>query len=212
MSQPHPSTCHNCDTARTAVDPICSTCHTVLIDLDDTFDPILDTSSEPLKPLLIRQCTEDLVAKLRGLLNPAHFLKPPSESIKGIIKEAVDLDPAPLSMFARGVVKQAVIDECFGFGPISQFLRDPRTQSIFCIGTAPIVVQHGDQLRKSVCAFKSDDHLTNTIDRLGVILFGDFKDGRITISGRLRNGLEMHGCRPPQVRTTTLSIRVARKN
>lgn len=86
------------------------------------------------------------------------------EELRQLIREEVYSDPAPLVMYERGVVFEQVVDEIFGYGPLTPALRDPTLKSVAIEANGTIT---GDG-KSLPLQFDDESHITEIVQLLAM--------------------------------------------
>ena len=92
---------------------------------------------EKFKPNLelIKERKQENIESLRQFLSSIDILEDndvPDEKLDLIKKKATEIaygDPAPLSKYEQGILLENMLDELFGFGPLTPYIKDPEVEN-----------------------------------------------------------------------------------
>jgi len=123
--------------------------------------------SEP-NHALIRERKKEHVRILKRFISALHlsdgkFSREQGDEVRNMAMSGAYSDPAGLTKFEQGLLLEQILDEVFGFGPLTQYLRDTELAN-------PIVMQEdgsfwADDKRLEV-HFDSKEHQSEILRRL----------------------------------------------
>jgi hypothetical protein len=118
-----------------------------------------------------------------------------------------------LSQASRTQLREAVLDEIFGFGPLGILLRNPDVGNIYVEGATRVFVErflaHGERRIEQVrLPFRDEGHVLDVINRIVLPLgLGKLNETNPIVSGRLPNGTAVYASVPPlSVHGPTLTL------
>jgi len=151
----------------------------------------------------------DLVAASRNHSDTEKIAKL-RETIDGIIDEIVASrdDLRDLTLQERAEMKQLILDEQLGLGPLEDLMRDPLVSEIMVNGPKQIYVERGGKLTLSDRVFGSDQHLRLVIERIVAPLGRRIDESSPMVDARLPDGSRVNAIIPPlALKGSTLTIR-----
>ncbi|GAC1306766.1 MAG: hypothetical protein NVSMB19_19150 [Vulcanimicrobiaceae bacterium] len=151
----------------------------------------------------------DLVAASRGHTDSEKIARL-RESIEAMIDEIVTTrtDLADFSVQDRAAIKQEILDEQLGLGPLEDLMRDPAVSEIMVNGPKQIYVERSGKLIKSDRVFSSDGHLRVVIERIVAPLGRRIDESSPMVDARLPDGSRVNAIiEPLALKGATLTIR-----
>jgi len=151
----------------------------------------------------------DLVAASRGH-SDAEKIARLRESIDSIIEEiaATRTDLADFSLQDRAEIKQEILDEQLGLGPLEDLMRDSSISEIMVNGPKHIYVEREGKLILSERTFGSEQHLRVVIERIVTPLGRRIDESSPMVDARLPDGSRVNAIiEPLALRGATLTIR-----
>ena len=79
---------------------------------------------------LIRERKAVILGEIENVDSVFSLSDDAKKSLRERIRNQVEQDESPLNKMERGVLLQGLLDDLFGFGPISSIMRDPSTRNI----------------------------------------------------------------------------------
>jgi len=151
----------------------------------------------------------DLVAASRGH-SDAEKIAQLRATIDRILDELLesrsDLGDLPLS--DRAALKQEIIDEQLGLGPLEELMRDPAVSEIMVNGATHIYVERGGKLTLSDRHFNDERHLRLVIERIVAPLGRRIDEASPMVDARLPDGSRVNAIiEPLSLRGSSLTIR-----
>ena len=101
-------------------------------------------------------------------------------------------DTVPLSL-----LRQALLDELIGYGPISPMLRAPEISEVMVNGPDRIFAETGGKLVETGVRFSSEQHLMKVIQRIVEPLGRHVDDASPMVDARLPDGSRVNAIIPP---------------
>ncbi len=151
----------------------------------------------------------DLVAASRGHTDSQKIAKL-RDSIDAIIDEIIASRPdlADFTLQDRAEIKQEILDEQLGLGPLEDLMRDPSVSEIMVNGPKQIYVERGGKLTLSDRVFSNDSHLRVVIERIVAPLGRRIDEASPMVDARLPDGSRVNAIiEPLALRGATLTIR-----
>lgn len=113
-----------------------------------------------------------------------------------------------LSATDKIAVQNSVMDEIFGFGPITKLLDDPTVTEIMVNGPFSVFVEKNGKLYKTPIKFRNDRHVYHTIDKIIAPLGRRVDESSPMVDARLPDGSRVNVIIPPLAVTgPTITIR-----
>ncbi len=110
-------------------------------------------------------------------------------------------------------LRTAIMDEIFGYGPITGFLADPAVTEIMVNGKNSVYIERAGKLLPAGIAFLSDDTLRSTIDRMITRVNRRLDESSPFVDARLPDGSRVNAIIPPvSLSGPCLTIRKFRKD
>lgn len=113
-------------------------------------------------------CLESLYEQLNGMVQVTAPEKATKSLIVETISKSLDKENEQLTIIDRSVVLQTIVDEIFGFGPISSLLRDSSIDEIrvFKFNKIAFFKVHSGEQQSSHLKFRNEVHLRLVLERL----------------------------------------------
>jgi pilus assembly protein CpaF len=131
-------------------------------------------------------------------------------TIEGVIKDIVARrkDNTDFSLQDHAEMKQEIIDEHLGLGPLEDLMRDPTVSEIMVNGPQRIYVERGGKLTLSDRTFTNDRQLRLIIDRIVAPLGRRIDESSPMVDARLADGSRVNAIIAPlSLKGATLTIR-----
>ena len=156
---------------------------------------------------------ESLAAELRRRLierrrAEAAAGRPSERGLEAAIAELVDDHAAPLSSERRGQVRELILRETVGLGPLEDLLADPEVEEVMVNGPAEVYVERGGRIERTDVSFESERALRDAIERILAPLGRRVDELSPMADARLADGSRVNVVIPPlAVDGPALSIR-----
>ncbi|CCJ34424.1 CpaF family protein [Caloramator australicus] len=119
------------------------------------------------------------------------------EKIISIIDKNIEEESLNLTNAQRKKIKEELLDEIIGFGPITSFLKDPSISEIMVNGPNKIYVERNGKLLLTDAKFKNDDHVMHVIKKIVSPLGRRIDESSPMVDARLPNGSRVNAIIPP---------------
>jgi pilus assembly protein CpaF len=183
--------------------------HIVAVAVPEANGPRLASQvpSEQLDAVLQRlldQLTQQLdLASLNEL--PPERREP---EIRRVIDHLLASESAWLDHIAEESIKQALLDELLGLGPLGPLLRDPNVSEIMVNGPQQVFVECDGRLVEVRSHFRNADHVLRIIERIASRVGRRIDETSPMVDARLPDGSRVNAVIPPlSLRGPTLTIR-----
>ena len=156
---------------------------------------------------------ESLAAELRHRLlerrrADAAAGRPTEQGLEAAVAELVDDHAAPLSSARRERVRELILREAVGLGPLEELLADPRVEEVMVNGPDRVYVERGGRIEPTRIAFESEGALRDSIERILAPLGRRVDELSPMADARLADGSRVNVIIPPlAVDGPALSIR-----
>src|SRR5205809_386197 len=103
----------------------------------------------------------------------------------------------PLTLFEREAIKEDVLNELFGLGPLEGLLNDPSVSDILVNRFDQVYVEREGRLAASDIVFKDDRHLLRIIERIVSMVGRRIDESSPMVDARLTDGSRVNAIIPP---------------
>src|SRR4051794_32242033 len=156
---------------------------------------------------------ESLAAELRRRLlerrrAEAAAGRPAEQNLEEAVAELVDEHAAPLSAARRDEVREYILRETIGLGPLEELLADPQVEEVMVNGPGHVYVERGGRIERSEISFGSERALRDAIERILAPVGRRVDELSPMADARLADGSRVNVIIPPlSVDGPALSIR-----
>lgn len=113
-----------------------------------------------------------------------------------------------LSLVDKQKAAYEVMDEIFGYGPITPLLNDPTVTEVMVNGPEQIYVERSGKIEKTERSFRNDRHILHIIDKIIAPLGRRVDESSPMVDARLPDGSRVNVIIPPlAIKGPTLTIR-----
>ncbi len=119
------------------------------------------------------------------------------EKIRRISEDMIEREQENFSHADFEEIVSQVLDEVFGFGPITILLRDETVSEIMVNGPRMIYVERKGKLELSDVTFRDDDHIQTIIERIISPLGRRIDESSPMVDARLPDGSRVNAIIPP---------------
>ncbi len=124
------------------------------------------------------------------------------------LRGLLDEEEVVLSAQEKAHIIQQIGDSVLGLGPIEPFVRDADVTEIMVNGPAAIYVERNGKLHRTESAFRSDDDLRRTIDKIVARVGRRVDESSPYVDARLADGSRVNAIIPPlAIHGAALTIR-----
>lgn len=128
--------------------------------------------------------------------------------IREKIAEALMAGRRHLSQSDKQILHESILDEIYGFGPITQLLDDPDISEIMVNGPDTVYVESEGKIKKSDVVFRDERHVYHTIDKIIAPLGRRVDESSPMVDARLPDGSRVNIIIPPlAINGPTITIR-----
>jgi pilus assembly protein CpaF len=160
-----------------------------------------------------RDHTEELASELRGRLverrrTEAAAGRQASGSLGDAVSELVDADAAVLSDRRREELRDLILRDTVGLGPLEELLGDPAVEEVMVNGPDEVYVEREGRIERTTIRYPSEQALRDAIERILTPLGRRVDELSPMADARLGDGSRVHVVIPPlSVDGPALSIR-----
>lgn len=143
---------------------------------------------------VIKEIGSDYVNPLEGEMVRTRELE---EETRKIAETIMEKESDYLIRNDKEVVIQEVLDEVFGYGPITPLLRDETVSEIMVNGPKQVYVEKRGKLEITRVVFRDNDHLATIIERIISPLGRRLDESMPMVDARLPDGSRVNAIIPP---------------
>jgi pilus assembly protein CpaF len=130
------------------------------------------------------------------------------DDLEGAVAELVDEHAAVLSEPRRARIRELILRDTVGLGPLEQLLADPAVTEVMVNGAEAVYVERGGRIEPTQVRFASEGALRDTIERILAPLGRRVDELSPMVDARLADGSRVNVVIPPlSVDGPALSIR-----
>lgn len=124
------------------------------------------------------------------------------------IAEALMVGRRHLSQTDKQLLQEAIMDEIYGFGPITGLLKDPEISEIMVNAFDTVYVESQGKIIKSEVSFRDDQHVYHIIDKIIAPIGRRVDESSPMVDARLPDGSRVNIIIPPlAINGPTITIR-----
>ena len=130
------------------------------------------------------------------------------EDTNKIINDILVETKRNLSFGDKQRVAGYVMDEVFGYGPITPLINDPTVTEVMVNSPEAVFIERGGKIYKTEVNFRDDNHIMHTIDKIISPLGRRVDESSPMVDGRLPDGSRVNVIIPPlSIKGPTITIR-----
>jgi pilus assembly protein CpaF len=153
-----------------------------------------------------------LLDQLTQHLDLAHLNELPPDrrepEVRGVIDHLLTAETAWLDQVGEESIKQALLDELLGLGPLGPLLRDANVSEIMVNGPQQVFVECEGRLVEVRSRFRDADHVLRIIERIASRVGRRIDETSPMVDARLPDGSRVNAVIPPlSLRGPILTIR-----
>jgi pilus assembly protein CpaF len=134
--------------------------------------------------------------------------RPAAEPLPDAVQALVDADAAILSPARRAELRDLVLRDTVGLGPLEELLADPAVEEVMVNGPDEVYVERAGRIERTVVRFASDQALRDAIERILTPLGRRVDELSPMADARLDDGSRVNVVIPPlSVDGAAISIR-----
>lgn len=125
-----------------------------------------------------------------------------------VISTIIDENKNHLSLGEKQKAAYYVMDEIFGYGPITSLLNDPTISEVMVNGPDNVYVERSGKIEKAENTFRDDLHVMHTIEKIIAPLGRRVDESSPMVDARLPDGSRVNIIIPPlSIKGPTITIR-----
>lgn len=166
------------------------------------------------KKIELFELTQDILDRLIDEINvmPDKSDEAQTKLIANLVREKIAeslmAGRRHLSQTDKQILQDAVMDEIYGFGPITPLLEDPEISEIMVNGFDTIYVESKGKIAKSEVTFRDEQHVYHTIDKIIAPIGRRVDESSPMVDARLHDGSRVNIIIPPlAINGPTITIR-----
>jgi pilus assembly protein CpaF len=117
--------------------------------------------------------------------------------LKSVIAQLIDEQTTPLSQRDRETLRDEILHEVRGLGPIEPLMRDPEVSDILVNTSRQVFVERMGKLESTPVIFRDDAHLMQIIDRIVSRVGRRIDESSPMVDARLSDGSRVNAIIPP---------------
>jgi pilus assembly protein CpaF len=119
------------------------------------------------------------------------------KDLNSIILKNIEIESLNLTNSQKQRIKDELIDEIIGFGPITPLLKDDTVNEIMVNGPKHIYIESKGKLKLTDYKFKDDSHLIHVIKKIVSPIGRRIDESSPMVDARLPNGSRVNAIIPP---------------
>jgi len=128
--------------------------------------------------------------------------------ITNVVNDMVSESMKQITFYEKQMILNEMMDEVFGYGPITKYLDDDSVTEVMVNGPNSIYVEQAGKLQKTDSIFRDDDQLRRIIDKILIPINRRVDEKSPMVDARLPDGSRVNIIVPPlAIRGSTLTIR-----
>ena len=120
-----------------------------------------------------------------------------SSELRAVIAQLVDSQAIPLSQRDRETLREEILHEVHGLGPIEPLMRDPEVSDILVNTSRQVYVERSGRLEPTHVIFRDNAHLLQIIDRIVSKVGRRIDESSPMVDARLPDGSRVNAIIPP---------------
>ena len=113
------------------------------------------------------------------------------------VRDLVDEDAAILEPFTRERLRELILREAVGLGPLEELLADPAVEEVMVNGHDSVYVERRGRIERTDVTFPSEGALRDAIERILTPLGRRVDELSPMVDARLEDGSRVHVVIPP---------------
>ncbi len=147
-----------------------------------------------LKMKIQNRVIEDLDIDFNDIADSNEELK---EQINGILYKHIEEESLNMTTHQKRKIKEELLDEIIGFGPITGLLADEQVTEIMVNSADKVYVERSGKLTLSDAKFKNDNHVLHVIKKIVAPIGRRIDESSPMVDARLPNGSRVNAIIPP---------------
>jgi len=119
------------------------------------------------------------------------------EEINFIVMKHIEQESLNMTNIQKKKIKEELLDEIIGFGPITSLLSDKSVTEIMVNGPNHVYIEQGGKLVLTDAKFKNDNHVMHVIKKIVAPIGRRIDESSPMVDARLPNGSRVNAIIPP---------------
>lgn len=119
------------------------------------------------------------------------------KEINGMILKHIEQESLNMTNVQKGKIKEELLNEIIGFGPITALLEDPTITEIMVNGPYQIYIEKSGKLVQTDAKFKDNNHVLHVIKKIVAPIGRRIDESSPMVDARLPNGSRVNAIIPP---------------
>lgn len=119
------------------------------------------------------------------------------EEINFIVMKHIEQESLNMTTNQKKKIKEELLDEIIGFGPITALLADKNVTEIMVNGPNHVYIEQGGKLVLTDAKFKNDNHVMHVIKKIVAPIGRRIDESSPMVDARLPNGSRVNAIIPP---------------
>jgi pilus assembly protein CpaF len=120
-----------------------------------------------------------------------------SAELKSVVAQLIEEQTTPLSQRDRETLRDEILNEVRGLGPIEPLMRDPEVSDILVNTSRQVYIERMGRLESTPVIFRDDAHLMQIIDRIVSRVGRRIDESSPMVDARLSDGSRVNAIIPP---------------
>jgi len=119
------------------------------------------------------------------------------QKIENIVSRNIETESLNMTSGQKKKIKEELLDEIIGFGPITGFLADDSVTELMVNGPGQVYIEKNGKLILTDAKFKNDNHVMHVIKKIVAPLGRRIDESSPMVDARLPNGSRVNAIIPP---------------
>jgi pilus assembly protein CpaF len=164
---------------------------------DKKYNKLYEKEGDPnfeLKTKIQNKVIEELDIDFNDISEQNEELK---QKINVIIAKCIEEEALNLTSNQKWKIKEELLDEIIGFGPITALLEDKNITEIMVNGPEHVYIEKSGKLVLTDAKFKNDNHVMHVIKKIVAPIGRRIDESSPMVDARLQNGSRVNAIIPP---------------
>jgi pilus assembly protein CpaF len=164
---------------------------------DKKYNKLYEKEGDPnfeLKTKIQNKVIEELDIDFNDISEQNEELK---QKINVIIAKCIEEEALNLTSNQKWKIKEELLDEIIGFGPITALLEDKNITEIMVNGPEHVYIEKSGKLVLTDAKFKNDNHVMHVIKKIVSPIGRRIDESAPMVDARLQNGSRVNAIIPP---------------
>ena len=147
-----------------------------------------------LKTRIQNKVIEDLDIDFKDITDQNEKLR---EEINAIVIRHIEAEAVNMTSIVKKKIREELLDEIIGFGPITSLLADKSVTEIMVNGPNHVYIEQKGKLVLTDAKFKNNDHVMHVIKKIVAPIGRRIDESSPMVDARLPNGSRVNAIIPP---------------